>query len=373
MAISVTWSTKVININQADMTLINSDPLTYQLDLDFLRLELKDLEDDEEGMPFLTTHSHNPPVTVSGAVLARVIEFINGYTVTFEETGTPYQVNLVGANTNLAEVRNLGSGEVSVSSSNSAGLQDLNSLQIASFQGKVSVDTTSVFSGTQFPTGTRSRPVNNVADAITIAVQRGLTTLDIITSMTLTSADFSDGYTFRGDNRSIVTLTINSGANVTNCRFENLKIQGTLDGDNVIIDCEVLDVTQINGFIINSGLEGTVTLGGSQLAYIVNCYSGVPGGGLTQTPTINMGGTGQELLIRNYNGGIKLTNRTGTDAASLDMNSGQVIIDSTVSAGTITIRGICKVTDNSTGTAVIDTNHVVDGDYLTTSKFLALK
>ena len=216
-------------------------------------------------------------------------------------------------------------------------------------------------------------PVNNVADAITIAVQRGLTTLDIITSMTLTSADFSDGYTFRGDNRSIVTLTINSGANVTNCRFENLKIQGTLDGDNVIIDCEVLDVTQINGFIINSGLEGTVTLGGSQLAYIVNCYSGVPGGGLTQTPTINMGGTGQELLIRNYNGGIKLTNRTGTDATSIDMNSGQVIVDSTVTAGTITIRGVCSVTDNSTGTAVIDTDHVVDGDYLTTSKFLALK
>lgn len=122
MAITVNWPTKVINIPKADMTLVQTSPFEIRaLDIDEFRLRLKDLEDDEEGQPWPTTHNHNTAITVGGVTLARVVEIINGYTVTFENGS--YAVNLIGANSNIADVTNLNS--VQVRAANSAGLTDL--------------------------------------------------------------------------------------------------------------------------------------------------------------------------------------------------------------------------------------------------------
>jgi len=118
MAISVNWPTRIITVPKADTTLIQSSPTEIrELDIDDFRKALKDLEDDE-GMPFLDTHSHNTTVTVGGVTLARVVSIINGYTVTFEDG--QYAVNLVGANSNLSDVTNV--NQVSIRSANSAGL-----------------------------------------------------------------------------------------------------------------------------------------------------------------------------------------------------------------------------------------------------------
>lgn len=116
MALSINWATKVITVPQADLTLISGS--LYELDVDAFRLELKDIEDSEEGMAFPDTHRHNTEVTLSGVTYARTFEIINGYTVTFEN-GT-YTVRCVGANHNLADVKNVNS--VSLIIGNSAGL-----------------------------------------------------------------------------------------------------------------------------------------------------------------------------------------------------------------------------------------------------------
>ena len=116
--ITVNWATKVISIEKEDMILVQSNPFEiWKLDLNDFRLILKDHEDDEEGMPFLHTHNHTAPLTVGGVTLARSVEMINGYTVTFENGS--YAVSLVGGNSNIADVTNLNS--VSVRSANSAG------------------------------------------------------------------------------------------------------------------------------------------------------------------------------------------------------------------------------------------------------------
>lgn len=355
MAISIEWGTQIISVNKVDMILIQSVPsVIYQLDMNQFRLDLKDLEDTENGMTFTDTHLHNPPVTISGAVLARVVEILAPFTVTFEDDGTTagqYRVNIVGANTNIGERINV--NQVSVSTSNSAGLQDLNSLQAASYGGEVTIDASSNFDGSIFPTGTRSNPVNNMADAELIASARGIRTFRFMESMTLTSLDYSNGHTFLGDSAVGVVLTVNSDANVSGCTFLNLTIQGTLDNGNVIRECSILDLVNVNGFMFQCALAGTVTLGGNAQATLMACYSGVAGGDVSQTPIIDMGGNGNALALRNYSGGIKIINKTGTDAMSIDMQSGQVVIDSTVTTGEITIRGVAKVTDNSTGTAAI--------------------
>jgi hypothetical protein len=116
MAISIDPATRVITIPQADLTSLGGD--VYELNVNQFRLWLKDYEDNETGMYLLDTHRHNTEVTVGGVTLARVIEIINGYTVTFEDGA--YAVTLTGGNNNLADVMNV--NNVSLRSNNSAGL-----------------------------------------------------------------------------------------------------------------------------------------------------------------------------------------------------------------------------------------------------------
>lgn len=118
MAITITFGTKVINVPKADMTLLQASPEIRELDVNAFRLVLKDLEDGEAGMAFPHTHNHNPPVTVGGVTLARVVEIVNGYTITFEDG--QYAVSLTGANNNIPDVMNV--NQVSVRSANSAGM-----------------------------------------------------------------------------------------------------------------------------------------------------------------------------------------------------------------------------------------------------------
>lgn len=119
MAITIDWVNKIISIPKNDLTLIQAVPTEIrELDINTFRLILKDLEDDPEGMPWERTHQSFPPVTVSGVQLARVVEILNGYTITFEDG--QYAVNIVGGNSNIGDVVNV--NQVSVRTSNSAGL-----------------------------------------------------------------------------------------------------------------------------------------------------------------------------------------------------------------------------------------------------------
>lgn len=116
MAISINWGTKVIYVPKSDLTLISGS--LYELDVNQFRLDLKNLEDTEEGMAAPTTHNHNKEVTLAGTTYARAVEIINGYTVTFEDG--QYTVRCVGANHNIGDVKNV--NQVSLIVNNAAGL-----------------------------------------------------------------------------------------------------------------------------------------------------------------------------------------------------------------------------------------------------------
>lgn len=118
MAITINWGTRVITVPQSDLTSLGAS--RYQLDVNAFRLALKDLEDSEEGQAFPDTHRHATEATLSGVTYARQVELINNYTVTFQSTGTPYQVECVGANHNIADVKTV--NDVSLIIGNSAGL-----------------------------------------------------------------------------------------------------------------------------------------------------------------------------------------------------------------------------------------------------------
>lgn len=127
MALSVNWATKVVTVPKADTTFVSTDPVSgreiREFDLSAFRLELKAIEASEEGIPFVDIHRHNTTVTISGVTLARVIEIINGYQIEFEDG--QYAVNLVGANSNVADVAVV--NQVSIRANNSAGLIEVTS------------------------------------------------------------------------------------------------------------------------------------------------------------------------------------------------------------------------------------------------------
>jgi len=117
--VNISWDTKIINVPKTATTLIDAGPPEIrELDVDAFRLQLKNLEDDAEGVTFTDTHKHNTEVTLAGLVLARVVEIIAPYTITFEDG--QYAVNLVGANNNIPDRTNV--NQVSIRSSNTAGL-----------------------------------------------------------------------------------------------------------------------------------------------------------------------------------------------------------------------------------------------------------
>jgi hypothetical protein len=122
MAITVNWRTKVITVPVDFLTPLNAEspPTFYELDVNALRLALKDIE-DSEGMPFVDTHRHNSTVILSGVAYARTFEIINGYTILFDESVQDhYSVSCVGANHNVADVKIINT--VSLIIGNSAGL-----------------------------------------------------------------------------------------------------------------------------------------------------------------------------------------------------------------------------------------------------------
>ena len=340
MAISITWGSKIINVPKADLSLTQSSPEIRELDVNWFRLQLKALEDDPDGIPFPTTHNHSTEVTLAGLTYARIVEIINGYTIEFEDG--QYTVNCVGANHNISDVKVV--NQVSLIVNNAAGLITNTAIEYSSFNGGVTVDVTSSNAGTVFPIGTPQRPVNNMADALMIAGTRGLTTFFIIGDINIDDALDFDGYVFVGESMTKSTLDIDATASSEKSEFYDAHTTGTLDGENKLENCSILTLNYLNGVIQQCLLgPGIITLAGSAVAHFLDCWSGVPG---SSTPIIDMGGSGQALAMRNYNGGITLRNKSGIDAVSIDLNSGQIILEDTVTAGEIVCRGVGVLRDS---------------------------
>jgi len=358
MAISIDWGTKVISVPKADLTLVQTTPTEIrEMNLNWFRLKLKDLEDSEDGMAFLDTHRHFTEVELGGITYARVIEIINGYTVTFEDG--QYAVNLVGANSNVGDVVNV--NQVSIRSANAAGLISNAAIEFSSFNGGVSWDSANGYdAGTEFPAGTPQRPLKNLDDVMLVADLRGFTTIYALADGAITDvADFSN-MTFVGESIDKTTLTILDAATVVNCEFYEATITGVLDGNAQIKNCKILDLNYIYGVVVECLLgPGTIELGGNADANFLDCWSGDVGGGY---PTIDCGGTGQDLALRRYSGEIRIENSTGTNTIIVDLDAGRVEIAATITTPNVTIRGTGEYDNQSTIT--VDDSSLINRDLI---------
>lgn len=343
MAITIDWGTKVIAVPQSFLTLISGT--SYSLDTNAFHIALKDLEDSEEGIHFPPTHNHNTVVTLGGIQYARIIEMVNGYSITFEDG--VYSVSLIGSNNNILDVVNL--NQVSIRANNSAGLINVFEIQLAAFDNRVTIDVTSSYSGTLYPAGTLANPVNNLADALVIAAGRGFNRLHIKSSMTIASGENIDGYVLTSDDWA-VEVTLAAGSSCVNTEFQKLSIYGEVSGVwNVFVDCWLYTVTNfkawmIKGSFVDITLSPYVTGEQSFFDDIVPMYPAVD--------SILRMGTNANVAATKMNGYFLLEDMTTGSTVTWGVQSGITRLAATCTGGEIVMSGSGILDDASTGTVV---------------------
>ena len=255
--------------------------------------------------------------------------------------------------------------QVLLTSSSSATLQDIESVQAASYATGVAIQSTSGNTGTAFPQGTREFPCSLFSDAHIISHDKGLPKFFLTEDFTLGAYDLSSKkHIFIGDSPAIV-FTIEPGAIFAGSSIENLTVQGELDGLNKIVDCVLLAVTNVSGEIKNTTLTNGITLSGT--TRILDSYSGAEG---MNSASVGVGSN--ILMVRNFSGSMELTNITG-GTHTIHILGGRAILDNTCVGGTVYIRGdtTVDIEDNSSGTIVVDQRF--GRDTLTFPQFIGLK
>lgn len=320
----------------------------------------RELEDDVYNMVYDPLASAAGKENLGGGVRVGITLTLLNAVLAFEARPGPTYVQCRVAGGNLVAVDGYGDDispiyptaftQVLTTASSSATLQEQTDIQYSSFEGAVHILQGSPYTGTAYPNGTPRQPVNNFEDAMAIAISRGIESFHITGNMTINSGINYNGFHFRGRSPTKTILTLDSSATLVDCEFENAYIQGTLDGSCKIYDCTIGNLSYIDGVVENCVLTGTITLSGLSTATFLDCHDGLAG---PQRPIIDVG-AGSDLIISEYHGGITITNKTGNDDVSIDLNSGRVIIENTVTAGHFIIRGIGEVVDNSVGTTTVD-------------------
>ena len=331
MAISIEWHTKIITVPK-DYLDATANPDVFNLDTDQLRLDLKALEDTETGIHYLDTHRHNTEVLLSGVIYARVIEIINGYTITFENGY--YAVNFYGSNNNYADVTNV--NFVSIRPNNSAGLiVDPAINENLDYAGVVWYDTNNGYSGSAWPVGTSSKPSNNNTDMLAIVTRLNAYKVNLLSNVTLTF-DIAH-FDIQGITPGLV---FNPNGYKTNyCKFVNIVLNGDFNHSFIFAkEVGIMNAINIYGNIRNSLFNGYLNISPNQNLNAIDCHSGIAG---SDSPIIDMtAGEDTTLSLRKYSGGIQILNcDTAASIATLELFTGKIHLDTTCTAGYISARG----------------------------------
>jgi hypothetical protein len=308
---------------------------------------LKDLENSTEGMAFPSTHNHTAPINVGGVQLARVVEILNGYSITFEDG--QYAVNLVGANNNIGDVVNV--NQVSVRSSNSAGLVNLDEIKIQSFQdARVWVNTHSGLAGTTFSRGTPANPVDNPTDAREIANTNTLERFHLNGTITLPNGEEFAGSDWRGHSIISSKILLNN-VSVNGSYFNNVDVEGQVNGYIDIENSKVQNLTDFAGILQDCSVD-SVTLKdtNTDTIHINNCRSHN-----ASLSLLDINNSNCLVVVKDYFGGLEIENMTAGNSMTIDMSAGTVRIKSTCTSGTIVVRGVAELIDESGAGCVVVT------------------
>lgn len=217
--------------------------------------------------------------------------------------------------------------------------------------GDVYIDSATGSAGTAFPLGTPTHPVDNIANALTIAVARNLHHLHIHGTFGAITETLSN-YLIRGVIGPLGSplLTLVAGVANAGTIFRHCMISGTANGWATYEDnCLLIGLSGVQGLIRNCNLNGTIKLG-SGITDFDGCTT--VGGPITIDLDDIAAGT---CIMHNIIGTVTLTNLDTAGTVKIYSSEGaNITINASCTAGTINIYGNCNVTDNSAGSTVND-------------------
>lgn len=201
------------------------------------------------------------------------------------------------------------------------------------------VDATSSWSGTQLGLGigTQIRPVNNMADAVSIANYRAIRRLLILSSITINAGTNVGGLELYTLGVLGTNVTLSPGASANNTALRNLNLTGTVsNNDSLLVEsCSIFgDLEDFSGIMNNVAFGTASEVSINNWAEIIQ---GTAGGEPGSEATINIGDS--LLNMSQWTGNLKLAGKTGNNRTVLNCNSGNIIIDSTCVSGSIQILG----------------------------------
>jgi hypothetical protein len=241
-----------------------------------------------------------------------------------------------------------------VSNLTDASLAQMAEIEYASFNGGVTVDEVAGSTGTDYPVGTPSYPVDNMADALAIATERGFKKFYIVGQATIDAGDFSGGYTFDGGTPMTSNIIVNGTANVLGCEFHNAPVSGYFDANTVLRDCLVVSLYNYDAFIYHSGLIGTTFLAPGAVIQCWDSWDATFAQTAGAAPKFDFS-EGGKVALRNYSGSIAVRNMThADDVLVVESHHGHVFIEASCTAGTVYVHSCDALSDNSNGTTVYD-------------------
>jgi hypothetical protein len=266
--------------------------------------------------------------------------------------------------------------EMQVSNLSDANLAQMPEIEYSSFNGEVTIDVDNGTAGTAYPIGTSVSPVNNLANALTIAAYRGLKRLKINSDLTVASGQDITEYTLVGKIWDIV-VTLESGSISTNTNFEKLSVQGVMDGYwNVITNCWVFTITNFCGWMKNSSFVD-VTLAPATEENAGESFFDDTLPDDPNTPSIIRSATGSVISMTNTMCDISIKDVIAGNYFDVDFSRGILTVDSSCTGGDVVVFGIGSVTGTSGGTTInqdnLISNESVQDGLLTEDNFLALK
>jgi len=242
-------------------------------------------------------------------------------------------------------------------SSSSATLQNQTTLEYSTYDGGVHIDVDNGVAGTTGLIGNESDPVNNLADAKTIADFRGFKQLYIREIVPVGASESITGYKVKGEGPSISVLSVEAGATTGDVSYEDLCIIGVISGAGFFDNCHIettsgLGCTTADSYLRNCVFRDatlTIRADNTMNISIINTgqgdASGVPILDLNNSVgSVSISGWGGQLIIKNSGGAVIF----GGDSAHL-------IIDASCNAGSFMVHGAVRLEDNSgAGCAVMD-------------------
>ena len=272
--------------------------------------------------------------------------------------GTTYYLRLTtGTDIIFKDVTPVASGETLVSLGTSALLGNINasiqeSSQLAEYDGRVTVDLISGTNSTAYPYGTSKTPTSTIANALIIADDIGVKVIEVRGSSTalpqeLNGYKLQSGVTNSTGAKILPTLVLSTLNGSDNCEFEGFLITGatdvsaTVDG-NIYKNCLIANLSGATGVSRDCKFAGTI-----QVEYSLDVDDGYG------TVIFDMSGVDSTLTVPDFSGSITIINMTSAGAsASIGIVSGIVTIDSSCTAGAITVANADQVINNTGGTSV---------------------